>query len=161
MRTILHVSLLLLLVFPGFSQESIIKDFSAPRRPSPWLNPICLYPSTLRMINVSNDPDFNELVNDIEKVLIYTLDSATIASADYSSWLKEYQQIGYEEYLSFTGPQSIKIFGKGDEYVGLMKAEEKLLTFYLRGDIPFHKIPTLINSFSSDDLLGIVTDQFK
>ena len=59
------------------------------------------------------------------------------------------------------GKQLMRIYGKDNEYVGLMKAEDRLMTFYLRGDIPFHKIPTLINSFREEDLLGIVTDQFK
>lgn len=113
------------------------------------------------MINISGDPDFYELVNDIEKILIYNLDSITIATGDYSSWIQEYEKIGYEEYISLYGMQTMKIFGKEDEYVGLLKAEDRLLTFYLRGEIPFHKIPELINSFREEDLLGIVTDQFK
>lgn len=154
-------TLLILITLSCFGQESIIKDFSEPRRPTNWMNPICLYPSTLRMINISGNSDFNELVNDIDKILIYTLDSATTVSDDYSSWIKEYEEIGFEEYVSLYGKQVMKIFGKDEEYVGLMKAEGRLLTFYLKGDIPFHKIPTLINSFKEDDLLGIVTDHFK
>ena len=125
------------------------------------MNPICLYPSTLRMINISGDPDFYELVNDIEKILIYNLDSTTIASGSYSSWISEYEEIGFEEYISLYGKQTMKIFGKEDQYIGLMKAEDRLLTFYLRGEIPFHKIPDLINSFREEDLLGLVTNQFK
>lgn len=125
------------------------------------MNPVCLYPSTLRMINISGNPDFYEMVNDIEKILVYTLDSTTIAEENYSSWITEYINIGYEEYVSLYGKQTIKIFGKQSEYVGLLKAENRLLTFYLKGEIPFHKIPTLINSIKEEDLLGIVTDQFK
>jgi len=113
------------------------------------------------MVNISGNPDFYQLVNDIEKILVYTLDSATMTSEKNASWIKEYEAIGYEEYISLYGKQLLKIYGKEDEYVGLMKAEGRLLTFYLRGNIPFHKIPTLINSFREEDLLGIVTDQFK
>ena len=112
------------------------------------------------MINISGDPSYNELVNDIEKVLIYNLDSAAVEGND-NSWIKEYEQLGYEEYIRLSGAQSIRIIGKEDEYVGMLQAEDRLLTFYLRGSIPFHKIPTLIQSFQSDDLLNIVTDQFK
>ncbi len=153
--------LLLLLSITTTAQESIIKEFSEPRRPRRWLNPICLYPSTLRMINISGNPDYNELVNDIEKILIYTLDSATTVSDDYDSWISDYEEIGFEEYISLYGEQTMKIYGKEEEYVGVVKAEGRLLTFYLRGAIPFHKIPTLINSFGEGDFLNIVTDQFK
>ena len=113
------------------------------------------------MINISGNPEFYELVNDIEKILIYNLDSTSIASGNYSTWIDEYQEIGYEEYISLYGKQTMKVYGKEDEYVGLMKAEDRLLTFYLRGEIPFHKIPELINTFREEDMLGLVTDQFK
>lgn len=101
------------------------------------------------------------MVNDIEKILIYTLDSATTVSDDYDSWISDYEEIGFEEYISLYGEQTMKIYGKEEEYVGVVKAEGRLLTFYLRGAIPFHKIPTLINSFGEGDFLNIVTDQFK
>ena len=154
-------TLLFALAVSTFGQESIIKEFSEPRRPTRWLNPICLYPSTLRMVNISGNSDFNALVNDIEKVLIYTLDSATIISDDKTSWIKDYEEIGYEEYISLYGKQMMRIYGKDEEYVGIMSAEDRLLTFYLRGNIPFHKIPTLINSFREEDFLDIVTEQFR
>lgn len=153
--------LLLIATLTSYSQESIIKEFSEPKRSYRWLNPICLYPSTLRMINISGDPEFYELVNDIEKILIYNLDSATIAAGEYTSWIKDYEKVGFEEYISLYGKQTMKVYGKEDEFIGLMQAEDRLLTFYLRGEIPFHKIPELINSFREEDLLGLVTDQFK
>ncbi|WP_420575661.1 hypothetical protein [Ekhidna sp.] len=153
--------LLLSLCAQTHAQESIIKDFAEPRRPTRWMNPLCLYPSTLRMVNVSQDPTFNELVNDIEKVLIYTLDSATIATKTYGDFLDEYESEGYEEYITLYGKQHLKIIGKDDEYVGVMAAEGNALCFYLRGSIPFAKIPELIQSFRSNDLLPMITDQFK
>lgn len=157
-----QLSLLLLLSASAlFGQESIIKEFAEPRRPTLWLNPICLYPSTLRMINLSGDPAFYELVNDIEKVLIYTLDSATIASKDYNEWMKQYEALGYEEYVSMSGAQKLKVIGKEDEFVGLVAGEGNAMVFYLRGNIPFSKIPTLLQTFQSSDVLSLVTDQFK
>lgn len=153
--------ILLLFTTVANAQERIIKEFSEPRRENPWLNPICFYPSTLRMINVSGDPNYNELVNDIEKILIYNLDSATVAGGDYKSWLKEYEEIGYEEYIRLYGKQTITVLGKGKEYVGLFLADASLMTFYMRGEIPFHKIPALMQSFRGSDMMSAVTDRFK
>ena len=113
------------------------------------------------MINVTGDPNFYDLVNDIEKVLIYTLDSTTVANKDYKSWLNDYEEIGYEEYIRLYGKQNITILGKEEEFVGLMSAEERVVTFYLRGNIPFHKIPQLLETFQSDDILSVVTERFK
>ncbi len=157
-----YLSLLLFsLTMNTLAQETIIKEFSEPRRENPWFNPVCFYPSTLRMINISGDPNFYELVNDIEKVLIYTLDSTTVAENDYKSWLNDYEEIGYEEYIRLYGKQNVTIIGKEDEYVGLIAADDKIITFYLRGKIPFHKIPQLIQTFQSEDVLSVVTDRFK
>lgn len=145
----------------AFGQETIIKEFAEPRRPTKWMNPICLYPSTLRMINISQDPELYKLVNDVEKVLIYTLDSATTASKTHADFLNSYEELGYEEYITLMGKQEMKIIGKDDEYVGVMRAEGQSMAFYLRGEIPFGKIPKLLESFSSDDVLPLITDRFK
>ncbi len=113
------------------------------------------------MINIAQDPAFNELVNDIEKVLIYTLDSTTVANKTYGDFLSDYENEGYEEYISLYGKQKVKVIGKDDEYVGVIAVEENAMCFYLRGAIPFAKIPELIQSFQSDNLLPMITDQFK
>ena len=94
-------------------------------------------------------------------MLIYTLDSTTVAGEDYKSWLKDYEEIGYEEYIRLYGRQNVTILGKEDEFVGLMAAEANVITFYLRGEIPFHKIPLLMETFNSGDVLSVVTDRFK
>lgn len=153
--------ILMIMSFVLLAQESIIKEFAEPRRTSKWMNPLCFYPSTLRMINISQDPKFNELVNDIEKVLIYTLDSATVATKSYNDFLIDYEKTGYEEYISLYGKQKIKIIGKDEEYVGVIVAENNAMCFYLRGSIPFAKIPELMQSFQSDNLLPMITDQFQ
>lgn len=161
MRKNLLATLLLLITTFSFAQESIIKDFAEPRRPTRWMNPVCLYPSTLRMINLAQDPNFNQMVNDIEKVLIYTLDSATAASKSYKDLIKDYEDEGFEEYISLYGEQTMRIVGKEDEYVGIAAAEGNVIAFYLRGNIPFGKIPALLQSFQKSDMLPMLTDQFN
>ncbi len=143
------------------AQESIIKDFSEPRKSFGWMNPVCLYPSTLRMINTSHDPQFNDLVNDVEKVLIYLLDSATFTTKEYKTLLKDYEDTGYEEYITMTGNQEIRVIGKENEYVGVMATDAGIIAFYIRGEIPFGKIPTLLQSFQINNVLPIITDMFK
>lgn len=161
MKKYLLATILALIVVPTLAQESIIKDFAEHRRPTRWMNPICLYPSTLRMVNLAQDPNFNEMVNDIEKVLIYTLDSATAATKSYKDLIKNYEAVGFEEYMTIFGTQEMRIVGKEEEYVGIVAAEGNAIAFYLRGDIPFGKIPTLLQSFQSSDMLPMLTDQFN
>lgn len=150
-----------LLVFASQAQESIIKDFAENRRTTRWMNPICLYPSTLRMINIAQDPNFNAMVNDIDKVLIYTLDSTTAVTKEYKILLKDYLGEGFEEYMTILGKQEMRIVGKENEYVGVTSIENRAIAFYLRGDIPFGKIPTLLQSFRGSDMLPMFSDRFN
>lgn len=161
MKKYLLATTLVLMIMSAIAQESIIKDFAEPRRPTRWMNPIRLYPSTLRMVNLAQDPNFNEMVNDVEKVLIYTLDSATAVSKSYKDLLKNYEAEGFEEYITIFGKQEMRIVGKEEEYVGIVAVEGNAIAFYLRGDIPFGKIPTLLESFQSSDMLPMLTDQFN
>lgn len=147
-------------VFPARAQDTIIKTFAHQERKEGFLYPICFYPSTLRMINVAQDPNFYDLVNDIDKVLIYNLDSAS-APNNFTGWLKEYEAIGYEEYITIYGAQYFRVLGKANEYVGIANASRNMVAFYIKGEIPLGKLPELIQSFSSADLLSVITDQFN
>lgn len=162
MKNLKRILLLLAILstIPSLGQESIIKDFAEDGRKR-WLYPICLYPSTLRMVNISGNEEFNQLVNDIEKVLIYNLDSTSLTSPKLTTWMKDYEDIGYEEYILLSGKQSLRLLGKGDEYVGMMGDNGRKIAFYLRGSIGFEKIPKLLQTFKGGDMLGILTDQFK
>lgn len=159
----LKLILLIIVIFtsiPSIGQESIIKDFAEDGRKR-WNYPIALYASTLRMANLSGDPQFNALVNDIDKILIYSLDSTHLTSPKLNTWMNEYEAIGYEEYIMISGLQQIRVIGKGEEYVGMFGSRENKIAFYLRGEIGFEKIPKLIQTFQSNDMLSVLTDQFK
>ena len=111
------------------------------------------------MINIKQDPEFYELVNDVEKLLIYTLDSATLASGKYTNWIEEYRGLDYEEYVYMSGKVDLILLGKEDEYVGLTASDGKAAAFYLRGSIAFQKIPKLVQTFESGDMLNVITNQ--
>ncbi len=156
MRTIYKI-FFLFLSLTAFSQESIIKDFAEDRNRLK----LCFYPSTLRMINVSNNQEYDELIGDVEKLLIYRLDSATIASKEFSYITKEYMKRGYEEYISMSGPMNLTILGKTEEFVGVAGADDNVIAFFLKGAVALHKIPRLIQTFESGDIFGMITDQLR
>lgn len=141
-----------LISFQLSAQESIIKEYLEDRSEVK----ICLYPSTLRMINIKKDPAFYDLVNDVEKLLIYTLDSS---DDSFTDWTNEYRDLGYEEYITMTGKVNLIILGNDEEYVGVSGSGGRSAAFYLRGAIAFQKIPELIKTFEGGDMLGILTDQ--
>ena len=120
----------------------------------------CFYPSTLRMINIAQNPDYNELVNGIEKLMVYTLDSAAKASKSYKGIFTSYKKIGFEEYASISGgTTNFFLYGKEtkneNQFVGVMKSEDAVYAFYMRGRIGWQKIPAMMQSFKSGDMINI------
>ena len=65
--------LVLGLTQPLFAQESIFKDYAEQHNKRSY----CLYPSTLRMINLQDNDAFDDLASSFEKFLIYELDSVS------------------------------------------------------------------------------------
>jgi len=153
------ISLLFLagLFQPLLSQEQLLKDYAEDRRERKF----CLYASTLRMINISQNEDYNKMISGVEKLLIFNLDSTARADKSYKEMLAAYQQKGFEEYMAmYGGKTQMYLYGKeknkDSEYVGVFRDEEMAIAFYLRGQIGWNKIPDLINSFQADDMLNIL-----
>ena len=144
-------------LFPALqAQETPFKVYADAHKERKF----CFYPSTLRMINTAKDPDYYELVNGIKKLLVYTLDSSAKANRSYKSIIASYKKIGFEEYATISGGQtSFFLYGKENkkenQFVGVMKSEDAVYAFYLRGRIGWQKIPALMQSFQTDDMINI------
>ena len=151
------ISLFLTLVFikPILAQEQPLKDIAEDRKELK----LCFYPSTLRMINLSHNPEFDEMVNGIDKLLIYNLDSTARADNVYKDIIAAYQKLDYEEYASaYGGGINFYIYGKENrwetEYIGIIKRDNILTAFYLRGKFAVSNLPKLIQSMSKDDYIN-------
>lgn len=133
------------------AQEAPLKDFAESKKTKKY----AFYPSTLRMINVSQNEAVNELVSGVDKLLIYSLDSITRANKSYTQVTEAYLKLGYEEYASaYGGGNALSILSNGDTkdtaYVGFLGQGDFLFMFYLKGDIAWQKIPSLIEVFQND-----------
>lgn len=148
---------LLIGIFPSLiAQETQFKAYADTHKDRKF----CFYPSTLRMINIAKNPDYYEMVNGIEKLLVYTLDSAAKAGQSYKSLITSYKKIGFEEYVTLAGGKTnFILYGKENkdenQLVGVMKSEDAMYAFYLRGRIGWQKIPALMKSFQADDMINI------
>lgn len=159
MKTTILISIFFLmgLFKPLFAQEQPLKDYAEEKRERKF----CLYASTLRMINISQNEDYNEMVNGVEKLLIYKLDSTARADKSYKEMLTTYQENGFEEYMAmYGGATQMYLYGKENkkesEYVGVFREDEMAIAFYLKGQIGWAKIPDLINSFQANDMLNVL-----
>ncbi len=159
--TILTV-IICLFSFKGFSQEGPLKAFTEENEKAelPRFSKICLYPSTLRMVNISRNEDYNQLVNDVEKILIYTLDRNFREKTDLKTLFDQYKALGFVEYASVKGTkQDMVILGDdsdSNEVVGSFSSGNRgTILFYMRGQINWQKIPTLLKTLQGNDMVNI------
>ncbi|MBV6645144.1 MAG: hypothetical protein KI790_06830 [Cyclobacteriaceae bacterium] len=146
---------------PLMAQEKPLKDFAEGIRD----RKICLYASTLRMINLEKNADFNQLVNGIDKLLIYTLHSDPGERSGYQSLISSYQEEGFDEYVSLTGDSKmLMIYGKEgnkDQFVGVSNVEGYRLAFYLKGEIGWQKIPSLLQNFNNNVIFDFIQNDLS
>lgn len=157
-KTTILISLLAIMglsIQPLIAQEDPLKEFADSRKDLK----LCFYPSTLRMININNNPDLDELVGGVEKLLIYNLDSASRVDKSYKGLIETYSALEYEEFISAYG-DGMNFFiygkegGKSTQYVGIISQPENVTVFYLRGFIALNKFPDLIQSMNDGDFIN-------
>lgn len=144
------------LIQPLWAQQEPIKEYADSTKTRTY----CLYPSTLRMIDPTRNPDFYAVVNSIEKLVIYTLDSAAVKDKSYLKMLKGYQASGYEEFAAmYGGNNQFFLYGRekdqGGNYVGVFQQDDQMQAFYLSGNIEWSKIPTLIQNLQQSEMINI------
>lgn len=139
------------------AQDGPIKDYAEDISNRKF----CFYPSTLRMINLTNDIHFDELVSGINKLLIYQIPQTRENVDNYRELLKAYRELDFEEYARLDGGGNrFILLGKEsfakEQYVGIAGQEDMLLAFYLTGDIGWENIPAMMRQIQSDNMLNIL-----
>ena len=145
---------------PLFSQESIVKEYGESNKKQAY----CFYASTLRMVNITENDAYNELVSGVNKLLIYLLDSTATATKSYTGIIEKYKDEGFEEYASIWGGTTLFIYGKegrNNEIVGVFGEENNSAAFYLNGSIAWQKIPELLNTLNQNDIINIFDLNFS
>lgn len=163
MRSFGLICLGVLLQLPLFAQEQLMKDFAEKRKGG---KTFCFYPSTMRMINISKNEDYEELIKPIKKLMIFQLDSATSADKSYLELIKTYESNGFEEFTSYYGGgSSVFVYGKEEkinQFMGIFSEEGgAVYSFYLTGNPNLQKLPTLINSFKENQFIDLKMLQFN
>ncbi|MEM7552352.1 MAG: DUF4252 domain-containing protein [Bacteroidota bacterium] len=116
------------------------------------------YPSTMRMVNLNDSPEFNELVKDIEKLEYYTVSEISKDELDqFKSILKDQS---YTEMISFQSDgNDVVAFApeKVDqhEYLILIELQGKYQLARIQGLFNPLKIFELTESFESGEVLDV------
>jgi len=156
-RTFITLLFILTVFLSVKGQENLFKDFAENHKQRAF----CLYPSTLRMLNIGDNPEINNMVNGIEKLLIYKLDSVSKADKLYRVMIDNFKSNGFEEYVSVYGGGNdmflLSSEGKKDkEYVGVIIQADISIAFFMKGDISWEEIPKIMNSIKEGDFINIL-----
>lgn len=163
-KNILVLTILITVFLSANGQEDRFKEFAENHKERTF----CFYPSTLRMLNINGNPDFDKMVGGIEKLLVYKLDSISRADMLYNPILDTYRKNGYEEYITiFGGDKEVYVLGSPNddnkEFIGIIMYEENSLAFLMKGNIGWEEIPKLFNNIKDGDFINILdlnTEQF-
>jgi hypothetical protein len=126
------------------------------------------YRNTLRMLNQSEDPAFDELIKDIDKMRFLMVDktNSKFSQSDFTKLIGAYKSEAYEEIM--TGRYEGKSFGvymkeiKGDVKgtVMLMNDSTNLMVLDILGKIPLNRAPDLFKAIDSNTDIGKRIENF-
>ncbi|MEP2025810.1 hypothetical protein, partial [Reichenbachiella sp.] len=100
-RVLLLSLALLFMSIISYAQSSTITDLKKERLTSMDLH---FYPSTLRMVNLDNNEEFNRLIQDIEKLIFFKM-NGKFENIDLYNLVNQLQSNeDFEEYVVVEGP---------------------------------------------------------
>lgn len=142
-----------LLVFskPALAQCDVIKDVKDSEQADLTL---FFYPSTLRMINIDKNEEFNRLIQDINKMIFMKMNRSWRSKDFYSAIQSLQSEEDMEEYIVIDGPDAkLYILGreKPTETVGLGMMENEYYIFDVDGSLSLKEIPKLYEYISQND----------
>jgi hypothetical protein len=120
------------------------------------------YNNTLRMLNQKNDPNFDELIKDIEKMkfLLIKKDEKNFGPTGYKELIREYKAEAFEEIMTsrFEG-KNFDIFlkekdGKTKGMLVLVNDSESLYVLDILGSINVNKVTDLYSTLDSSSDIG-------
>src|SRR5688572_27780381 len=158
--------LLLVLSLPAWSQtkttESLQKAHSDALA-------FYFYNNTLRMLNQKEDPGFDELVKDIEKMKFLVIDKdQNFGSSDYKKLVSGYKAEAFEEIMtSRLEGKNFDVFlkeknGKTQGMIVTVNDSSNLYVLDIVGSIALNKITNLFNTIDgSSDIAQKIKEMTK
>jgi hypothetical protein len=119
------------------------------------------YQNTLRMINQTEDKEFDELIKDIEKMKFLMIDKGTIFNqADYKRLTQDYTSEAFESVMTsrYQG-RNFDVYmkeksGKTSGMVILVNDSSSLYVLDVVGSISLNKVTTLYNALDKSTDVG-------
>ncbi|WKN30235.1 DUF4252 domain-containing protein [Porifericola rhodea] len=161
MKALFLTTTVLLLSSQLQAQSETVKQFILKNNPSASMY---FYPSTLRMLNLEQNPEFYQLVRDIKKLSFLTFDKGS-SSFNKRDILEVQKQLTAEQYeelfmMEDKGTQ-IYVYAKGkapEAYVSMVNNNTSLMLFDLQGHPDLNALISLIqNGFNFSGIANVAS----
>jgi len=127
------------------------------------------YNNTLRMLNQKEDPGFDELIKDIEKMKFLVIEKdQNFGSSDYQKLVSSYKAEAFEEIMtSRLEGRNFDVFlkennGKTKGMIVTVNDSSSLYVLDIVGSIALNKVTSLFNTIdSSSDIAEKIRDMTK
>jgi hypothetical protein len=114
-----------------------------------------LYPSTIRMLNLGDDPELNRLVKDVRKLSLLNMKSGTFDQAKMDATIERLQQKEQMETYIEVKNDSLHVIVLGDqddrELITIARSQEDFYIAELEGTLNLGVVPKLIDNFNNRD----------
>lgn len=135
----------------SMSQNSLITDLKEDKLTKMSLY---FYPSTLRMVNLDNNEEFNKLIQDIDKMIFFKMNGKFEIIDLYNLVSSLQTEEDFEEYMVVDGPtKKFYLLGKEDptETVGVALLDNESFVFDVAGSLALNQLPKLYQYISEND----------
>jgi len=156
-RFLLSLTILLSLNSVIRAQSSAVTEFKDNHNTTLALY---FYPSTLRMINLQHNEEYDEMIRNIKKARFFKLDSGAVTPEQLSVLSETLIKSGYEEMMEMKSKgNDIKVLGlekHTPEIVVISRNGDECMLVEVTGMINIAKIPKLIDAFNSGGFLDVL-----
>ena len=122
------------------------------------------YNNTLRMINQTDDKEFDALVKDIEKMKFLIIKKEDFGKEDYKKLISDYKSESYEEMMtSRHDGKNFDVYMKDGQSKGMIVAvndSENLYLLDIVGTIPLNKVTTVFKKIDESSEIGKRIQEF-
>ncbi|WP_277478591.1 DUF4252 domain-containing protein [Catalinimonas alkaloidigena] len=158
MKPFLIAALTFIFCLESHAQSKAVSKFLEKHKPNTSLY---FYPSTLRMINLEHNPDYQRLVRHIKKLSFLTFEkrSSNLSRSDFQELKKQLASEKFEELFTMDDQGNhIHLYALGDEpeaYISLVENESSLMLFDMQGA---PHLPSLMKLIQSDFNFGKIAE---
>ena len=116
------------------------------------------YNNTLRMINQTDDKEFDELIKDVEKMKFLMIKKEGFGKDDYNKLISDYKSESFEEMMTSRHEgKNFDVYMKDGNSKGMIVAvndSENLYVLDIVGSVPLNKITKFFSEIDESTEIG-------